>query len=580
MKTLFVRIAPQAGPEKFFSCGIEFSRAWKAVNDLDNATVARLKIEQMLETSETQPAGYTPAETPVSGGDTSVVNGEGVLSVAGSFANKSFGQTFSKEARYQGQHLADLQSVSGWVQLVTGGATVLPTVMSDGVAGLAFNLPAGSSSAFLDKAISIPYTADTTLGLMVEFPDAGRVAGLQIVAATDSTLTNWSYAGLGGSSGAIFNGGVYFIPTAVGAMTLGGGTGLPAEGTIGFIRLRVLSTYKNQGGVVKFRWLKANSMARPKMIIGFDDGYLSQHTEGYRYMSKYGLLGTIGVVSNLIGANNYMSVAQLREMYDAGWDMVGHTQGHAAWCDNSKNSICLAQTPVAGPLALNGAVGATVFDTPRHVVVRANDQGLKLTITGKDAAGVSIQEDMYTWTGSYYLPTLQVFSQVTSIVVDQAAAASMQIGTCRSEAQMRADLVVVRDFLVNNGMPRGANHFVFPQGEYNATGLALLDSLGFVSARIVSGQHQQPHVGDYRKYQLPGYGGGGASLTAAVLNAIRQKAIDVGGVTSTYLHDVTPVASDSAKTARAEFRAFVDATAADVAAGKIDCITQSMVRTS
>lgn len=79
MKTLFVRIAPQAGPEKFFSCGIEFSRAWKAVNDLDNATVARLKIEQMLETSETQPAGYTPAGTPVSGGDTSAVNGGEVL---------------------------------------------------------------------------------------------------------------------------------------------------------------------------------------------------------------------------------------------------------------------------------------------------------------------------------------------------------------------------------------------------------------------------------------------------------------------------------------------------------------------
>lgn len=63
MKTLFVRIAPKAGPEKFFRCGMEFSRTWTAVNDLDKATVERLETEQMLETSDAQPAGYTPAET-------------------------------------------------------------------------------------------------------------------------------------------------------------------------------------------------------------------------------------------------------------------------------------------------------------------------------------------------------------------------------------------------------------------------------------------------------------------------------------------------------------------------------------
>ncbi len=63
MKTLFVRIAPKSGPEKFFRCGMEFSQAWQRV-DVDAATAARLQAEQMLDVTEEQPEGYeAPADT-------------------------------------------------------------------------------------------------------------------------------------------------------------------------------------------------------------------------------------------------------------------------------------------------------------------------------------------------------------------------------------------------------------------------------------------------------------------------------------------------------------------------------------
>lgn len=57
MKTLFVRITPKAGPEKFFRCGIEFTRSWCCV-DVDNATGERLHGEQMLEVTETEPEDF------------------------------------------------------------------------------------------------------------------------------------------------------------------------------------------------------------------------------------------------------------------------------------------------------------------------------------------------------------------------------------------------------------------------------------------------------------------------------------------------------------------------------------------
>lgn len=519
----------------------------------------------------------TVKSNPLTDGVEISADGKNILVESGAIIGQGFGHT-----RYPGQLVSDLASTTGWTLTTTGGAAIANATMGDGQSCVQFSLAAGSSTAYMDKAgLSIPFNADTTFGLLVEVPDAGRIASVGIAVSLESgAFINWAYGPFGGSGGAVFNSGRYFIPLTVGGLTLGGGT-FPAEGTIQTVRLRVLNSYKNQGGVVRFRLLKVNAMARPKLILGFDDGYLSQHTEAFRYMSKYGLLGTVGMVKNFVGTANYMSLAQLKDLYNAGWDIVGHTVGHIAWCSHSVNSICLSQTPAgAGALTLNGSVGTAEFDTPRHVVVRANDQGLRLTITGIDAGGRGISEDLYTWTGGYYLPTQQVFKQVTGVVVDQAATGSIQIGQGRSYAEMQTDLVDVRDYLIANGMPRGAEHFVFAQGEVNATGLALLTSEGFKSARVVSGALQQPHVDDFRRFELPGFGGGGASLTATVLNGYRQAAIDKGGVTSTYLHDITPTASTSMQTARTEFRGFIDATAADVAAGKIDCITQSMVRTS
>ena len=501
------------------------------------------------------------------------VGGGNVLHSLGAVRGQVFGDT-----RYPGQLIDSLSSLTGWTQTVTGGATITTTTLKDGNPGIQFTIAAGASTAYIDKAgLSINYTPDTTIGIWVEIPDAGRIASLSICLSNENNaFTNWVQAGAGGSGGVVYNGGLYFIPIQVASMSVGGGS-FAASGVIQTIRLRVLGSYKNQGGSVKFRGLMANSMGRPRMMITFDDGYVSTHSEVFRYMSKYGLVGTVGIVKSLIGTGGRLTIAQCKELYAAGWDVVGHSNGHTAWCSHSVNAICQSQTPAgAGVLTYNGAVGTTTFDTPRHIVIRANDQGLKLTVSGLDASGAEISEDLYTWTGNYYLPSTKVYSKINSIVVDQAATGGIQVGQCRSAAEMTADLVEGRNFLLENGMPRGANHFVFPQGEFNATGLALLTSLGFKSARIVGGSVNQPHAGDYRKYEIYSFGAGQA--VAATMDAIRQKVLDVGGLTSIYMHDVTPTASDSSKTAISEFRTFIDNTAADVAAGKIECITQSMAK--
>lgn len=76
MKQLYVRVQPKQGAERFFRCGIEFTKVWKLV-EVDSATAARLEAEQMLEVSETKPAeleNKAPNEADPSGHSTAATD--------------------------------------------------------------------------------------------------------------------------------------------------------------------------------------------------------------------------------------------------------------------------------------------------------------------------------------------------------------------------------------------------------------------------------------------------------------------------------------------------------------------------
>lgn len=59
MQNLYVRVNPKLGQTQFHRCAILFTLAWALVA-VDEATAARLREEQMLDTSDTEPDGYVP----------------------------------------------------------------------------------------------------------------------------------------------------------------------------------------------------------------------------------------------------------------------------------------------------------------------------------------------------------------------------------------------------------------------------------------------------------------------------------------------------------------------------------------
>jgi peptidoglycan/xylan/chitin deacetylase (PgdA/CDA1 family) len=64
------------------------------------------------------------------------------------------------------------------------------------------------------------------------------------------------------------------------------------------------------------------------VVFTMDDGWLSEYTESYPILSKYGFKGSVAVIPSRVGRERYMSLDQLRELHDKGWDLLNHTFHH------------------------------------------------------------------------------------------------------------------------------------------------------------------------------------------------------------------------------------------------------------
>lgn len=66
---------------------------------------------------------------------------------------------------------------------------------------------------------------------------------------------------------------------------------------------------------------------RPRVVIGFDDGFAAVYNTVYPYAENLGIKCNVYALSG-VAAGTYMSVAQLSELYNSGWDICNHTNLH------------------------------------------------------------------------------------------------------------------------------------------------------------------------------------------------------------------------------------------------------------
>lgn len=88
-----------------------------------------------------------------------------------------------------------------------------------------------------------------------------------------------------------------------------------------------------------------NYHADSKTCLIFDDARATVYTDAFPLMQARGLVGVLPIISDLIGTAGYMTVAQVTELFNAGWDIVNHTKSHqtAATMAGYTQAQCLTE---------------------------------------------------------------------------------------------------------------------------------------------------------------------------------------------------------------------------------------------
>ncbi len=146
--------------------------------------------------------------------------------------------------------------------------------------------------------------------------------------------------------------------------------------------------------------------ARP-VVITFDDGFEDVYENAFPIMQRYGFTGTFYLIVNQLDEYGTVTVDQLSEMIDAGWEIGSHgmthsdlTKNHASlWREVAKSRIVLQDTlhvPVTTFSYPYGKIDPTVVEAVKKYGYQA---AVRLDVTS-----------IHTWAMLYSLSRIEVRS--------------------------------------------------------------------------------------------------------------------------------------------------------------------------
>lgn len=173
--------------------------------------------------------------------------------------------------------------------------------------------------------------------LHTHFTDADRDNYTQIVIrfSDDASFTNYWNVNVLSSLTLVPDQGWRITRTA---RVLFGATGSPDWSNIRYIRIQTFAQ-AGTNPVLHLGELRFVTPGRGFVQMHFDDGLSSALQYALPVMHKYGLRGAAGIITSRPGAPGYMSWDEIRELADAGWDIVSHTHTHQRLADMTESQI-------------------------------------------------------------------------------------------------------------------------------------------------------------------------------------------------------------------------------------------------
>ena len=168
------------------------------------------------------------------------------------------------------------------------------------------------------------------------------------------------------------------------------------------------------------------------IILTFDDGWEGDYADGYPILKEHGFVGSFAIVTGYVDAGGpYVTWAQIKEMSDAGMEMMSHTVTHIdlGTSDDETDIAQLAESKATLEEKTGKPVDYFVYpagepfrtgteERQGQVVQLLKDAGYRGALLdgsgygGQDPAApyqlnrvrVSGGEDIYTYAGSIYGP--------------------------------------------------------------------------------------------------------------------------------------------------------------------------------
>jgi peptidoglycan/xylan/chitin deacetylase (PgdA/CDA1 family) len=157
--------------------------------------------------------------------------------------------------------------------------------------------------------------------------------------------------------------------------------------------------------------LEGGKLPEKPVVITFDDGHLSVYENAFPIMQAYGFPGVFYIVANRInGSPEFVTISQLTEMIDAGWEVGSHSYSHADLTQNhaiADREIGQSKTDLEQALSTKVNTFAYPFGAiDPFSAQKVSDYGYR--------AGMGLgTSKIHTWNTLFYLNRIEIYGYYT-----------------------------------------------------------------------------------------------------------------------------------------------------------------------
>ena len=77
----------------------------------------------------------------------------------------------------------------------------------------------------------------------------------------------------------------------------------------------------------------------PAVAMTFDDSLAAHYAEAFQYMKKKDMAGSVGTITGQIGQQGYLTLKQMKEMKQAGWEFASHSRSTSGLLNASRLEV-------------------------------------------------------------------------------------------------------------------------------------------------------------------------------------------------------------------------------------------------